>query len=445
MNIFVIKQLNLYGLYTLPFFFIFFHGVADLLISLIAINFLVLLVTRKINVATKTIYKDTVLIFFFLFCLALVTSSYLSEFSSISLKRSIPYVRFLFFLAACKYWLLTEKKYIFTMVKIFSFAVFFVCFDLIFQFFNSELVTLGNGNVARVGYDIFGYKSLESMQRLQGPFDDEFIAGGFVARFSPFLWFLTLYFFLNKFKKKFLNYFIIFLAFFFTIFACFVTGDRSPFVLIILGSLLVLLLYFGISKKSFYLALAICLTIIAGVYFSDLKKKRYIDEAFIALGYNSGKFSLDTGYGHLFYSAYKIWLDNPLFGAGTKNYRLICERDEYNFISKRQHALCSTHPHNYFLELLSETGLIGVLLFYCIFISFLKKNVKSLIYYSKKNSQIWCIINSFWISIIMIIWPLATTGSIITNSNSTILWTFFACIFSYTSIIKKNDLKSSKF
>ena len=56
-----------------------------------------------------------------------------------------------------------------------------------------------------------------------------------------------------------------------------------------------------------------------------------------------------------------------MIGAGTKNYRKICYRKEYNFETKNNHQLCSTHPHNYVLELLSETGLLGLISFYFIF------------------------------------------------------------------------------
>ena len=65
------------------------------------------------------------------------------------------------------------------------------------------------------------------------------------------------------------------------------------------------------------------------------------------------------------------WVDKPLTSAGTKNYRKICERDEYNFETENKIQLCSTHPHNYVLELLSETGLVGLILFYYIFLDYL--------------------------------------------------------------------------
>ena len=60
-----------------------------------------------------------------------------------------------------------------------------------------------------------------------------------------------------------------------------------------------------------------------------------------ALGFKNNEFTLDTGYGHLFYSAIKL-NDKPLPGAGTKNYRKICERDEYNFETENKFNYNST-------------------------------------------------------------------------------------------------------
>jgi len=165
------------------------------------------------------------------------------------------------------------------------------------------------------------------------------------------------------------------------------------------------------------------------------KKQRYIYESLAALGIENKEFTLDTGYGHLFYSAIKIWIDKPLIGAGTKNYRKICERDEYNFETKNNTQLCSTHPHNYVLELLSEAGLIGLILFYSIFFYLIKESglTKKIL---KKNLNKLNIKFSI-MSLILILWPISTTGSILTNKNSILLWFIFGIVYSLISIEKK--------
>ena len=51
-----------------------------------------------------------------------------------------------------------------------------------------------------------------------------------------------------------------------------------------------------------------------------------------------------------------------------------------NFISFKKNRLCSSHPHNYYLELLSESGIIGAVLIIIFFLILLKDSF----YYLKK-------------------------------------------------------------
>ena len=63
-----------------------------------------------------------------------------------------------------------------------------------------------------------------------------------------------------------------------------------------------------------------------------------------------------------------MFLNNPIFGVGPNNFRKLCDKEKYNI----NELTCSTHPHNFYIQLLAETGLIG-LLFLLIFYSFFIK------------------------------------------------------------------------
>jgi len=71
-----------------------------------------------------------------------------------------------------------------------------------------------------------------------------------------------------------------------------------------------------------------------------------------------------------------MWLDNPIKGVGSKNYRVVCDKTKINNYTGK-YNICSTHPHNFYLELLSENGILGLLLFLAfissLFILFFKK------------------------------------------------------------------------
>ena len=97
---------------------------------------------------------------------------------------------------------------------------------------------------------------------------------------------------------------------------------------------------------------------------------------------------------------------------------------------------CNTHPHNYYLQLLSETGLIGFLFVSIIFIKLIFNYIKQIFYLIKKNKNI----NKEYVTIlsglIIYIWPLTTTGSFFNNWICAIL---FLQIGIYLFILKNES------
>ena len=51
----------------------------------------------------------------------------------------------------------------------------------------------------------------------------------------------------------------------------------------------------------------------------------------------------------------KIFKDNKIFGAGPKSYRELCKETKYSYGKYS----CTTHSHNYYIQLLAETGILG--------------------------------------------------------------------------------------
>tara|TARA_Y100000031_G_C8025906_1_gene294864 strand:- start:77 stop:619 length:543 start_codon:yes stop_codon:yes gene_type:complete len=65
----------------------------------------------------------------------------------------------------------------------------------------------------------------------------------------------------------------------------------------------------------------------------------------------------------IYYTSLAIFKDNPIFGVGTKLFRYKCSEPKYLI----KHG-CSTHSHNYYIQLLAETGLVGFLFLFSIFL-----------------------------------------------------------------------------
>ena len=133
----------------------------------------------------------------------------------------------------------------------------------------------------------------------------------------------------------------------------------------------------------------------------DQGKKKSEDEIYI--------FSKE--HTHHYITAYRMYLDNKILGVGVKNFRKFCNNKEY----KVSNSSCASHPHNTYIQILSETGIIGflflliVLSYFCFYVakhSMLK--IKGKYYFT--DFEI-CILSG----IAIYLWPLIPTGNIFSN------------------------------
>jgi O-antigen ligase len=75
-------------------------------------------------------------------------------------------------------------------------------------------------------------------------------------------------------------------------------------------------------------------------------------------------FYISDDHHHHMLTAISIFKEYPLLGSGPNTYRIMC-RDERFFIKENS---CTTHPHNYYLQLLAETGLLGFIFLLILFL-----------------------------------------------------------------------------
>tara|TARA_B100000029_G_C17586148_1_gene961173 strand:+ start:669 stop:1166 length:498 start_codon:yes stop_codon:yes gene_type:complete len=140
------------------------------------------------------------------------------------------------------------------------------------------------------------------------------------------------------------------------------------------------------------------------------------------------KYFQDNHHKAHYLTAYEIFKNNKIFGSGTKTFRYVCGDKKYEKIkTKYVNNRCATHPHNIYLEILSETGIIGMLIFLIInfyilmylIISFFKKNM------CKQNILL------LFCGYFVLFWPLQTTGSFFSTWNGIFYWLFFSFFFHY--------------
>lgn len=66
-------------------------------------------------------------------------------------------------------------------------------------------------------------------------------------------------------------------------------------------------------------------------------------------------------------TAFNIFKDNPIIGVGPKLFRIKCKEEKY----QKGIMPCNTHPHNFYVQLLAETGIIGFSFLFGTFIYFI--------------------------------------------------------------------------
>ena len=59
--------------------------------------------------------------------------------------------------------------------------------------------------------------------------------------------------------------------------------------------------------------------------------------------------------------ALTVFKESIFFGVGVDNYLTVCSSLQVNGL------ICNVHPHNYFLQILAETGLVGLSLAFLMF------------------------------------------------------------------------------
>ena len=111
------------------------------------------------------------------------------------------------------------------------------------------------------------------------------------------------------------------------------------------------------------------------------------------------------------------WKENVLIGGGINSFYLNCEIN---------YDICTSHPHNYYFEILSELGIIGMVLISTIFINliYLFLKIKNNFTFNYNNYPIVVFASIFFVEI----FPLKTTGSFFTTGNASYIFLLMAVV-----------------
>lgn len=404
--------------------------VSEILVIIVNISFIILLFNEKDIIVKISRIKYQIFLPFILFIIILL-SLISSDFFSKSFAASFFYFRYII-LALATYYLIYKNqdcvKYLLNSIIILSILIFF----------NSiyELLQINN---------IFGLK-LEDYRINSGQtyfitsfFDDEKKLGSFLIRLLPFIISITI--FLN-YKKKYFFLFIILFGF-----LIFLSSERVAFFLFLVFFILCIRI---IPNKIHFISFIFLLISSLTVLQPEVAKK-YVITTLFQLGITENSMSSDWSklkinkldniryfseeHENLIKSGIEIFKRNPLVGSGVKTFYDSCNK------IKREEFLnltCSTHPHNTYIQLLSDTGIISFILVSTIFVSLCYKNIK--IFFMRKINNYLASFYILNIGIILNLMPLIPSGSIYNNwINLMIYLPMGFWLFLYSKIKDQSD------
>lgn len=285
------------------------------------------------------------------------------------------------------------------------------------------------------GKNLLGFEIIK--QRISGIFGDDLILGGFFVKIFPFLVWLIFYFKIDILKNQNI------LLFFFS--SCFITvylsSERTAFALLLMSILLFLFLIKDL-RKLLLKSLIILLFSIIIIYsfkigktdpatrlvlksFHQITNYKFVEDLHETPQeliekvnkrkqsklYNNKLVIFSVDHTQHFILAYDLFKKSPYIGAGPKGFRNHCR----NVLYVPKIGFCSTHPHNIIVQLLSETGIIGLSLFllgyFFVIIKLIKYKFNELIDENRSYNQFYLIS----IGILINLFPLLPSGNYFNN------------------------------
>ncbi|CAI3959580.1 O-antigen ligase (RfaL) [Commensalibacter communis] len=385
----------------LPLFLTHFRGIADGLISYVAICFIL---NCLINREWEWTKQTWVMLMFAWWGWLLICTIPFGSFSGYatngSFLQAIGIVRFLFFIIALQQWVLREAKYRRWLAYVITFCTVYILFNMLAQLI--------------IGYNILGMpRYLDGT--LTGPYEHPRAA----APLSRILLPVTLAgcaYLLWEYKKPNGQIYTL-LCLLFVIGMMVLAGQRMPFVLFVFGLAIatIWLKYLRVVALAALVAIPMLILVTA---FTSPESFNHLVTHFID---QMSHFS-SSPYGLVYVRAFVMGIMNPWAGLGYDAFKHACGNPIYfhgwpfwdpSSGNGGGTIICLTHPHNHYLQIFIDAGIPGLLLFILTICSLLIELTKGLtITVTTKNQAIqkaWCV--GLFAAVFIHEWPLSSTSS----------------------------------
>ena len=302
-----------------PFFLLIERTPGDVYISIVALTFLIRSLKNRDFAWLEFFWVKSVFIFWGI-CLL---SAVMSPSPSYAFGEALIWIRFPLFAMATAFWLGVDKRLLLLMFFSTASAILLMCGILA-----AEMATEG-------------FKS-----RLSWPYDD-LVPGNYLAKVGlPVIVFSTSLFLFLKGSKSLLSGGFCLLVIGMTM----MTGERINFLITLFAVLLAIFIWETSWKKRFFY-----ITVVSALPILIFAIIPSTFDRFAISFFNQLPLYKGSPYYDAMAPAWLIFQQSPTLGIGPGNFRYLCA----DLIQPDLGYPCHNHPHNFYLQILSETGSLG--------------------------------------------------------------------------------------
>ena len=322
----------------------------------------------------------------------------ISDFPLYSVGEAIAWFRFPLFAMATTFWLASDKRLLYAMLVSTAMGLIIMCGIL-----TAEIIIEG-----------------QKGGRLMWPYGD-LVPGSYVAKVGlPAFTIMVALAVSVKGRVAALSGAVALVTMVISV----MTGERINFLIRACGGMLAGLMWKPNWRRYFVLVAVEILAVV--VIFSVLPSTatRYTEQ-FVKGATNPQ----ESAWLKTINGGYQIAQDNLIFGIGTANYRLVAYDGT---LDKFENVRPDVHPHNYYVQILVETGLIGFVLGLVFLFSIIWACFRASL-----NNRDNVFVATAWIIPFGIFWPIATSADFFGQWNNIFIWSAVAISLSASQIIKK--------
>jgi len=365
-----------------PFILLIERSPADLWLTFLALAFVVRAIIYKQGAWLSVFWVRAA----FAFWAVTLLSALLSDAPAYAFGEAFIWIRFPLFAMATLFWLGTDRRLLYAMMLSTALGLLVMCGIL-----SAELLIEG-----------------QKGGRLSWPYGD-LVPGNYVAKVG--LPVFTVMVALAVSMKSRIAGVAGFVALF-TMLISIMTGERINFLIRACGGMLAGLLWKPIWSR--YIGLVVIEVLAVVLLFTAAPDvgNRYVD-TFIA--------QLPTGDHSVYYKTMAPGMmafeQNPILGIGTANFRNMC----VDIVGDLPNLQCHPHPHNYYIQMLGETGIIGFIFgtvfLWSIIITLFKAGWRN-----REN----VVLATAWVVPFGLFWPIASSADFFGQWNNIFMWSAVA-------------------